>query len=90
MTTLFSVGTFIDFLIILTGVPLMLWRDRPAGNGGVVWWAFVTAAVALFACVSCGTGLALAGDMPSSLKILIVPVDLFMIYVFFTVATSAA
>ena len=52
MTIVLSIGAFINFLVIILGVPYALWKERPSGSGGLIWWASVTLLVAVFALVS--------------------------------------
>lgn len=60
MTMLSSLGACIDFLIIIWGVPSVLWSQRPPGLAGSIWWGCVTFLVALFSIASLFAALALA------------------------------
>jgi hypothetical protein len=82
MLILFSVGVLINFLMVTICVPLVLWRDKPKGLGGLIWWAIISLTVALFAFVSFGTGLTLASSAPTLVERLILPVDVFVVVVF--------
>ena len=59
MTIVLSIGAFINFLVMIVGVPLVLWKEKPKGASGLVWWLIVALPVAVFALVFLVTALLL-------------------------------
>ncbi len=61
MHTLLTIGTFINFLVIVLGIPFFFWGRRPE-SAGTLWWAVMTIVVAVFSVIALVAGLQLATD----------------------------
>jgi uncharacterized membrane protein (UPF0136 family) len=85
MTTLLSIGAFINFLVVVIGIPYFLWSQKPSGGGtaGTIWWVVISAVVLVFGVISLVAGLQLATDTEFVTHILVPIGVLFMLYVFF-------
>jgi heme A synthase len=84
MTTVLSIGAFINFLVIIVGVPVVLWREKPKGSGGLIWWVIVALLVAVFALVSLLATLLLATSASTLAHLVLVLVVLLIVFMFFT------
>jgi hypothetical protein len=84
MAIVLSIGAFINFLVILLGVPHILWKERPSGSGGLIWWASVTLLVAVFSFVSLVAAVGLASSTSTAAHFVLVLAILFVVWMFFT------
>lgn len=84
MTIVLSIGAFINFLVIILGVPRALWKERPSGSGGLIWWAIVTLLVAVFSCVSLVAAVGLASSTSTAAHLVLVLAVLLILWMFFT------
>lgn len=84
MTILLSIGAVIDFLIIIFGVPSVLWTKKPDGTLGLIWWLCVTLLVALFSVASFVAALGLAISTSTAAHLVLVLGVLFILWMFFT------
>lgn len=60
MAIVLGIGAAIDFLVIILGVPGVLWTKKPSGTLGLLWWLCVTLLVAVFSVASFVAALGLA------------------------------
>jgi hypothetical protein len=84
MTIVLSIGAFINFLVIILGVPHMLWKERPSGFSGLIWWASVTLLVAAFSLVSLVAAVGLASSTSTAAHLALVLAVVFIVWMFFT------
>jgi hypothetical protein len=84
MTIVLSIGAFINFLVIIRGVPYALGKERPSGSGGLIWWASVTLLVAVFALVSLVAAVGLASSTSTAAHLVLVLAVLFIVWMFFS------
>lgn len=84
MTIVLSIGAFINFLVILLGVPRVLWRERPSGSGGLIWWVSVALLVAVFSFVSLVAAVGLAASTSTAAHLVLVLAVLLIVLMFFT------
>jgi hypothetical protein len=83
MTTVLSIGAFINFLVIIVGVPLVLWREKPKGPSGLIWWVIVALPVVVFALVSLLATLLLATSASTLAHLVLGLVVLLIVFMFF-------
>jgi len=89
MTVVLSIGAFVNFLVIILSVPYALWKEKPNGSMGLVWWVIAASPVVVVSLVSliAARGLA-AGSWTAGHVILFLAV-LFILWMFFNRKTFA-
>jgi hypothetical protein len=84
MTIVLSICAVIDFLVIILGVPGVLWAKKPSGTFGLVWWACVTLLVAVLSVASLVAGLGLATSASTAGHFILFLAALSILWMFFT------
>jgi len=84
MTIVLSIGAIINFLVIALGVPHVLWKQKPNGSNGLIWWVIVTLLVAVFSVVSLVAALGLAISTSAASHFVLALTILFVLWMFFT------
>jgi len=86
MTTLLSVGDFINFLVIVVGIPYFLWGSKPEGASaaGTLWWVVMTVVIVVFAVISLVAALQLATDTDTVTYVLYPLGVLLLVFLYFT------
>jgi hypothetical protein len=84
MTIVFSICAVINFLVIILGVPSVLWAEKPNGALGLIWWACVTLLVATFSIASVVAALGLATSSSTAAHLILFLGVLLILWMFFT------
>jgi hypothetical protein len=84
MTIVFSICAVINFLVIILGVPSVLWAEKPNGALGLIWWACVTLLVATFSIASLVAALGLATSSSTAAHLILFLGVLLILWMFFT------
>jgi hypothetical protein len=84
MTIVLSICAVIDFLVIILGVPSVLWAKKPNGTLGLIWWGCVTLLVATFSVASLVAGLGLATSTSTAGHLILFLGVLLILWMFFT------
>jgi hypothetical protein len=84
MTIVLSICAVIDFLVIILGVPSVLWAKKPNGALGLIWWACVTVLVATFSVASLVAALGLATSTSTAAHVILFLGVLLILWMFFT------
>jgi hypothetical protein len=84
VTIVLGIGAAIDFLVIIFGVPGVLWTKKPDGALGLIWWLSVTLLVAIFSVASFVAALGLATSTSTAAHLVLVVGVLVILWMFFT------
>ena len=84
MTIVLSICAVVDFLVIILGVPSVLWTKKPNGALGLIWWACVTLLVATFSVASLVAALGLASSTSTAAHLILFLGVLLILWMFFT------
>lgn len=84
MTIVLSICAVIDFLVILVGVPSVLWRKKPEGALGLIWWICVTLLLAIFSVASLVAAFGLATSTSTAGHLILFLGVLSILWMFFT------
>jgi hypothetical protein len=84
MTILLSIAAFVNSALIMWVVSYALWKKKPHGFIGLIWWLAVTSLVALFSVVSFVAALALAASTSLAAHLALLLVVLLVVWMFLT------
>jgi hypothetical protein len=89
MTVVLSICAFVNFLVIIVGVPHVLWKEKPKGSIGLIWWVIAALPVVVFSGVSLIAALGLAASPWTAAHIVLFLAVLFIPWMFFNRRTLA-
>lgn len=84
MIIVLSICAVIDFLVIILGVPSVLWGKKPNGALGLIWWGCVTLLLAIFSIASLVAAFGLATSTSTAAHLILFLGVLLILWMFFT------